>query len=170
MDIMNAASKSRARHLNSRLLPEPAVTAATEANDAPRYPRPLISKTYRVLLSVVALLLASQLFRLVLGPSAGHFTDASRNAPPAHAANALHKCSLLEVEGGPPADFTSRKQSDRAVPGTKATLITVSVLRVSIPPAAINVYLRGYHRTLRYGPDATKGARSSRATSSSIRG
>lgn len=172
MDIMNASSKSRTRHfkLNSRLLPEPAVTAATEANDAPRYPRPLVSKAYRVLLSVVSLLLASQLFRLILGPGEGRFTDASRNAPPVHAANALHKCSLLEVESGPPADFASRKRSDRAVPGTKATLITVSVLRVSIPMTAINVYLRGYHRTLRYGPDATKGARSSRATSSSIRG
>lgn len=127
---MNASSKARTGHLNSQLLPQPAVTAATEANDAPRYPRPLISKAYRVLLSIVAVLLASQLFRLILGPGEGRFTDASRKAPPMHAASALHKCSLLEVESGRPAEFASRKRSDRAIPGTKATLITVGFLRL----------------------------------------
>lgn len=88
-----------------------------------------MSKAYRVLLSVVTVLLASQLFRLVLGPGAGYFTNTSRNAPPVHAASALHKYSLLEVESGPPVDFASHKRSDRAVPGSRATLITVGFLR-----------------------------------------
>ncbi|KAI0354145.1 composite domain of metallo-dependent hydrolase [Trametes cingulata] len=43
---------------------------------------------------------------------------------PLHAAESLHKCLLLEAKPGPPEDFTSRTESDRFVPATKATLIT----------------------------------------------
>ncbi|KAG5353785.1 hypothetical protein C0989_002568 [Termitomyces sp. Mn162] len=42
---------------------------------------------------------------------------------PINAADILHKCSLLNAEPGPPADFYSRTQSDRFQPGTPPTLI-----------------------------------------------
>ena len=37
----------------------------------------------------------------------------------------LDKCQLLDAQPGPPPDFNTRTYSDRFVPGTKATLITV---------------------------------------------
>ena len=46
---------------------------------------------------------------------------------PLHAAEILDKCSLLGVKPGPPVDFNKRDYSDRFVPGTKATLIKVSM-------------------------------------------
>ncbi|KAI0367346.1 composite domain of metallo-dependent hydrolase [Pilatotrama ljubarskyi] len=51
------------------------------------------------------------------------FQPQERRFPP-HAAEALGKCLQLQAQPGPPRDFASRKQSDRYVPGTKATLIT----------------------------------------------
>ncbi|KAG6903044.1 hypothetical protein C0995_007477 [Termitomyces sp. Mi166 len=42
---------------------------------------------------------------------------------PVNAAEILNKCSLLNAEPGPPADFYSRAQSDRFQPGTPPTLI-----------------------------------------------
>ncbi|KAK0218162.1 hypothetical protein IW262DRAFT_1449299 [Armillaria fumosa] len=42
---------------------------------------------------------------------------------PRHAAETLQKCKLLDVPPGPPPGFHSRTESDRFVPGTKATLL-----------------------------------------------
>ncbi|KAF9052269.1 hypothetical protein BDZ89DRAFT_1056627 [Hymenopellis radicata] len=42
---------------------------------------------------------------------------------PLHAEEALQKCRVLDIPPGPPPDFHLRKESDRFVPGTKATLI-----------------------------------------------
>ncbi|PBK65801.1 carbohydrate esterase family 9 protein [Armillaria solidipes] len=42
---------------------------------------------------------------------------------PLHAAETLQKCKLLDVPPGPPPGFHSRTESDRFVPGTKATLL-----------------------------------------------
>lgn len=44
---------------------------------------------------------------------------------PLNAAEILDKCRLLNVKPGPPPDFSLRKQSDRFVVGTRATLIKV---------------------------------------------
>ncbi|KAI0342081.1 carbohydrate esterase family 9 protein [Trametopsis cervina] len=42
---------------------------------------------------------------------------------PQHAAEIISKCELLSIKPGPPKDFNLRTQSDRFVPGSKATLI-----------------------------------------------
>ncbi len=42
---------------------------------------------------------------------------------PLHAEEALQKCRVLDIPPGPPPDFHLRKESDRFVSGTKATLI-----------------------------------------------
>lgn len=45
---------------------------------------------------------------------------------PLNAEEILDKCRLLDVKPGPPPDFDLRKQSDRFVEGTKATIIKVA--------------------------------------------
>ena len=42
---------------------------------------------------------------------------------PIHAQETLNKCRNLHTKPGPPPDFNLRTESDRYVPGTKATLI-----------------------------------------------
>ena len=44
---------------------------------------------------------------------------------PLRAPEWLDKCQLLDAQPGPPPDFNTRTHSDRFVPGTRATLITV---------------------------------------------
>ena len=44
---------------------------------------------------------------------------------PANAQEIIDKCALLDVNPGPPPDFSLREQSDRFVPGTPPTLIKV---------------------------------------------
>ncbi|KAI0777456.1 carbohydrate esterase family 9 protein [Trametes elegans] len=56
------------------------------------------------------------------------YTDLASSFPwsvevPLRAQEYLDKCQLLGVKPGPPEDFNTRTQSDRFVPGTKATLI-----------------------------------------------
>ena len=77
----------------------------------------------RVLLSALFVLAAVQCARVAstVGIGSSHTTV---NVP-LHAEEALSKCRLLEVPPGPSPSFHSRLQSDRFVPGTKATLITV---------------------------------------------
>ena len=54
------------------------------------------------------------------------FRDASDGVQlPLHAHEWLEKCQLLDVPPGPPPDFYERKLSDRFVPGTMPTFITV---------------------------------------------
>lgn len=42
---------------------------------------------------------------------------------PIHASKTLQKCRHLHTKPSPPPDFNLRKQSDRYVPGTRATLL-----------------------------------------------
>lgn len=42
---------------------------------------------------------------------------------PLHAEETLAKCRMQDIPPGPPPDFALRTESDRYVPGTKATLI-----------------------------------------------
>ncbi|KAK0457772.1 uncharacterized protein EV420DRAFT_1271277 [Desarmillaria tabescens] len=67
-------------------------------------------------ISVCFLLFASQALRL-------HWAKEKTARIPLHAAETLQKCKLLDVLPGPPPDFHSRTESDRFVPGTKATLL-----------------------------------------------
>ena len=46
-----------------------------------------------------------------------------RLRPVFHSQETVARCRSLNVKPGPPVDFYSRQQSDRFVPGTKATLI-----------------------------------------------
>ncbi|KAI0748925.1 composite domain of metallo-dependent hydrolase [Fomes fomentarius] len=74
----------------------------------------------RVILAGALSLAALQYLRLYAGLS-----NTSENVQvPLHAAAWLEKCQRLTVKPGPPSDFNTRIQSDRFVPGTKATLIT----------------------------------------------
>ena len=77
----------------------------------------------RVLLSALFVLAAVQCARVASTVGIG-FSHATVNVP-LHAEEALSKCRLLEVPPGPSPSFHTRSQSDRFVPGTKATLITV---------------------------------------------
>lgn len=87
-----------------------------------RQVRPL--RGLRVILAGALSLAALQYLRLYAGLS-----NPSENVQvPLHAAAWLEKCQRLTVKPGPPADFNTRIQSDRFVPGTKPTLITVSLL------------------------------------------
>ncbi|KAK0189119.1 hypothetical protein F5146DRAFT_1058052 [Armillaria mellea] len=65
---------------------------------------------------VCFLLLASQALWL-------HWAKDKTTLIPLHAAETLQKCKLLDVPPGPPPGFHSRTESDRFVPGTKATLL-----------------------------------------------
>ncbi|KAK0488713.1 carbohydrate esterase family 9 protein [Armillaria novae-zelandiae] len=67
-------------------------------------------------ISVCFLLLASQVLWL-------HWAKDNTTHIPLHAAETLQKCKLLDVPPGPPPGFRSRTESDRFVPGTKATLL-----------------------------------------------
>ena len=103
-------------------------TMADEHTKLPVYihePRQLksrpLSRGLRVVLAIALSLVAFQYFRLyfeVLG------TEQNVQVP-LRAAEWLDKCQLLNVRPGPPEDFNSRTRSDRFVPGTQATLITV---------------------------------------------
>ncbi|RPD56487.1 composite domain of metallo-dependent hydrolase [Lentinus tigrinus ALCF2SS1-7] len=75
----------------------------------------------RILLSALFVLAAVQCARLVSNLDVGSHTAVN---VPLHAEEALSKCRLLQVPPGPSPAFNSRTQSDRFVPGTKATLIT----------------------------------------------
>ncbi|KAG9316540.1 composite domain of metallo-dependent hydrolase [Chiua virens] len=57
--------------------------------------------------------------------SASHHTFGPKHSVklPLHAAETLQKCGMLHVLPGPPPDFAQRTQSDRYVPGTRATLL-----------------------------------------------
>ncbi|PBK99152.1 carbohydrate esterase family 9 protein [Armillaria gallica] len=67
-------------------------------------------------ISVGFLLFASQALWL-------HWAKDKTTHIPLHAAETLQKCKLLDVPPGPPPGFHSRTDSDRFVPGTKATLL-----------------------------------------------
>ncbi len=67
-------------------------------------------------ISVCFLLFASQALWL-------HWAKDKTTQIPLHAVETLQKCKLLDVPPGPPPDFHSRIDSDRFVPGTKATLL-----------------------------------------------
>ena len=84
-------------------------------------PRRRLSRGLRVLLAVALSLTAFQYLRL---HSAVLKTSQSVQVP-LRAAEWLDKCQLLNAMPGPPSDFNTRLHSDRYVPGTTATLITV---------------------------------------------
>ncbi|KAK0497265.1 hypothetical protein EDD18DRAFT_148225 [Armillaria luteobubalina] len=65
---------------------------------------------------VCFLLLASQVLWL-------HWAKDNTTHIPLHTAETLQKCQLLDVPPGPPSGFHSRTESDRFLPGTKATLL-----------------------------------------------
>ncbi len=67
-------------------------------------------------ISVGFLLFASQALWI-------HWAKDKTTHIPLHAAETLQKCKLLDVPPGPPPGFHSRTESDRFVPGTKATLL-----------------------------------------------
>ena len=82
-----------------------------------------LSRGLRVVLATAFLVLSLQYLRLyssALGSS-------ESVQVPLRAAEWLDKCQRLNVKPGPPPDFNTRTQSDRFVPGTRATLITVSL-------------------------------------------
>ncbi|KAI0643970.1 composite domain of metallo-dependent hydrolase [Trametes meyenii] len=74
-----------------------------------------------VVLYAVILLLLTQLFRILGTPHSGSHTILT--TAPWHAQESLYKCQALTAEHVSVEDYTSRKHSDRNVPGTKATLI-----------------------------------------------
>src|ERR1700734_501168 len=47
----------------------------------------------------------------------------SSSTIPIHASSTLHRCRHLHTKPGPPPDFNLREESDRFVPGTRATLL-----------------------------------------------
>ena len=118
----------------------------------------------RVLLSALFVLAAVQCARVASTVGIG-FSHATVNVP-LHAEEALSKCRLLEVPPGPSPSFHSRSQSDRFVPGTKATLITVG--RHSAAGCEGLLLTRpSVCRTRPYGREEQTVSRSSMATFSS---
>ena len=92
-----------------------------------------LSRGLRVVLAIALSLVAFQYFRLyseVLG------NERENVQVPLRAAEWLDKCQLLNVKPGPPEDFNARTRSDRFVPGTQATLITV---RGYLRPTLVNL-------------------------------
>lgn len=51
------------------------------------------------------------------------YTPRPGTPPPPNAADLLAKCYALDMPAGPPLDFSSRTESDRYVPGTRATVV-----------------------------------------------
>ena len=86
-------------------------------------PRCKVTRGLRVILAVALSLAALQYFNLYtsLGSASGSVQI------PLHAPEILAKCALLNAKPGPPPDFNTRTHSDRYVPGTKPTLITVNI-------------------------------------------
>jgi hypothetical protein len=52
-----------------------------------------------------------------------HYQTSNTSTIPIHASETLRKCRHLHTKPGPPPDFNLRKESDRFVPGTRATLL-----------------------------------------------
>ncbi|KAL1938740.1 hypothetical protein VTO73DRAFT_11343 [Trametes versicolor] len=84
-------------------------------------PRSRLPSLVRVL-AVLTLSLALVQYVRMYADVAGGAARKTVNVP-LRAQEYLDKCALLEVKPGPPPDFSTRTQSDRFVPGTKATLI-----------------------------------------------
>ena len=101
-------------------LPSYVVDSVAEPCDAPR--RRKHSRGLRVVLGVVLSLVTLQ----YLGLSARVWRAGEHTQLPLHASEWLEKCHLLQTPPGPPPDFHTRAVSDRVVPGTTPTLITVS--------------------------------------------
>lgn len=102
----------------SLYVPEERVRACDEPRTRHR---PKLSRGLRVVLGFVLSLATLQ----CLGLSTNVWRAEERIQVPLRAAEWLDKCQLLDVPSGPAPHFHSRKVSDRFVPGTKPTLITV---------------------------------------------
>ncbi len=130
-------------------------------------PRRRLSRGLRVVLAVALSFVAFQYLRLY----SAILTTSGSVQVPLRAPEWLDKCQLLNAKPGPPVDFNTRSHSDRFVPGTVTTLITVS-MRSSLR------YLRFCSQRLthfpvrmrRSGRAALTAWTSSRATFSSIEG
>ena len=103
---------------------------APEVSDG--LPRRKFSRGLRIVLAVTLSLAALQYAHLY----SGLLTHESLKSVqvPLRASEWLDKCELLNAKPGPPPDFHTRAVSDRFVPGTKATLITVRSIAIYIRP------------------------------------
>ena len=91
---------------------------------AARRQQPLRRRLLRFVLAAVVSAAFVQYFRLF-----AHLlqtNDREDVTVPLRAQEYLDKCRLLSVKPGPPPDFHARTHSDRFVPGTPPTIITVS--------------------------------------------
>ena len=97
---------------------ESAVTASSEGQ---RRRKAKLSRGLRVVLGAVLSLVTLQ----CVGLSTGLWKEQQHVQVPLRAQEWLEKCQLLDVPPGPPPNFHARAVSDRFVPGTSPTLITV---------------------------------------------
>ncbi|KAI9060397.1 carbohydrate esterase family 9 protein [Trametes sanguinea] len=88
-------------------------------------PRSRLSRVLRGVVVIALALAAVQLFLTISEIDTPGRRGGGRESArvPLRAQEFLDKCSLLDVEAGPPPDFHKRTENDRFVPGTKPTLI-----------------------------------------------
>lgn len=95
-------------------------------------PRRRLTHGLRMILAVALSLATLQYLNLYTGLLSG----SESVQVPLRAPELLAKCQSLEAKPGPPPDFYTRTHSDRFVPGTKPTLITVNKIDIATVRAA----------------------------------